>query len=78
MNFKLLFSFLEKIVAPLIIAGIIAIFGMHSRLEKVEAAQRTLEQRLDEFSIDLKVIRCLSGDAITCKVIGISDDGKHR
>ena len=64
-------SLLDKIIYPLIVIAIVAIFGAYSRLQAVESDVRTLKSALEEYGTDLKVLRCLNGDKITCKVIGM-------
>lgn len=67
-------SLLDKILYPLIVIAIVAIFGAYSRLQAVESDVRTLKNALEEYGKDLKVLRCLNGDKITCKVIGMELD----
>ena len=67
-------ALLDKILYPLIVIAIVAIFGAYSRLQAVEIDVRTLKSALDEYGKDLKVLRCLNGDKITCKVIGMELD----
>ncbi len=69
-------TLLDKILFPLLVIAIVGLFGAYARLQAVETKAQTLEEKLDEFGKDLKVLRCLSGDRITCKVIGMDkDDG---
>ena len=68
---KTLKSLAHKIVVPLIVAGLLTLFGMYSRITAVELEQKDHNRKFDEISKDLKVIRCLTGDKITCKVIGM-------
>ena len=64
-------TLLDKILYPLIVIAIVAIFGAYSRLQAVESDVKTLKSALEEYGADLKVLRCLNGDKITCRVIGM-------
>lgn len=71
---KLMKTLLDKIIFPLVVLAIVALFGAYSRLQAVETDVKTLKGALEEYGKDLKVIRCLNGDKITCKVIGMELD----
>lgn len=68
---KLMKTLLDKILFPLLVIAIVGLFGAYARLQAVEQKAQTLEEKLTEFGVDLKVLRCLAGDKITCKVIGM-------
>ena len=67
-------ALLDKILYPLIVIAIVAIFGAYSRLQAVESDVKTLKEALSEYGKDLKVLRCLNGDKVTCRVIGMELD----
>ena len=64
-------TLLDKILFPLLVIAIVGLFGAYARLQAVEQKTITLEEKLTEFGVDLKVLRCLNGDKVTCKVIGM-------
>lgn len=64
---KIIYSWLEKILIPLIVAAIIALLSMNTRLNAVEMKDARIEMDLKEMRVDILAIRCsTTKDEFTC------------
>jgi len=64
---KTIYTWLEKILIPLIAAAILAMFGMYSRLNAVELKQLSSEEQIRSMAADILAIRCaVTKDEVSC------------
>ena len=64
---KTIYTWLEKILIPLIVLAVASMFTMYSRLNATELKQVGLEQKIEEMSIDILAVRCaVTKDEVTC------------
>jgi hypothetical protein len=67
LDMETVYSWLEKILIPLLIAAIIALFSMYNRLNAVEMKDMKIEGDVRDMKIDILAIRCaVTKDEFTC------------